>query len=45
MYQIEPEWTNKARELAHFWERYSHAHSTSISDATSFDGRALSIGV
>jgi DNA-binding PadR family transcriptional regulator len=40
MYQIEPEWTNKARELAHFWDRYSHAHSTS-----NIDDRSLSIGV
>jgi DNA-binding PadR family transcriptional regulator len=45
MYQIEPDWINKARELAHFWERYSHAHSTSTSGASSFDSRALSIGI
>jgi DNA-binding PadR family transcriptional regulator len=44
MYQIEPEWTNKATELAHFWESYSHNHSTPASATSSFDGRALSIG-
>ncbi len=29
MYRIEPEWTNKARELASFWERYADSRSSS----------------
>ncbi len=44
MYQIDPEWTNKARELAHFWDQYSHVYSTPAIGTSSFEGRALSIG-
>ena len=44
MYQIAPEWIDKARELARFWDLYSHNHSTPVAYTSSFDDRALSIG-
>jgi DNA-binding PadR family transcriptional regulator len=40
MYQIDPEWTNKAGELAYFWTQYSHPRPASIVAASSFDNRA-----
>jgi DNA-binding PadR family transcriptional regulator len=43
MYQIAPEWTAKAKELAHFWQRYSSGHPTSA-NTSAFDSRALSVG-
>jgi DNA-binding PadR family transcriptional regulator len=42
MYQIDSGWTNKARELAHFWDMYSH--STPTSGSSAFESRAVSIG-
>ena len=44
MYQIDSEWTTKARELAHFWEQYSDPDSTSSTDISSVDSQALSLG-
>jgi DNA-binding PadR family transcriptional regulator len=43
MYQIDPEWKAKAKELAHFWERYSSGHPAAA-NTSSFDSRALSVG-
>ena len=43
MYQIDPEWTAKAKELAHFWQRYSSGHPT-VKNTSAFDSRALSVG-
>jgi DNA-binding PadR family transcriptional regulator len=40
MYQIDPEWTNKATELAYFWSQYSHPRPASVITASSFDSRA-----
>jgi DNA-binding PadR family transcriptional regulator len=40
MYQIDPEWTNKATELAYFWAQYSHPRPASVITASSFDSRA-----
>jgi DNA-binding PadR family transcriptional regulator len=44
MYQIDAEWTAKARELAHFWERYSGTNPNQTASTPSFDSRTLSIG-
>jgi DNA-binding PadR family transcriptional regulator len=44
MYQIEPGWTNKAKELAYFWEQYAHARSNPPANSPAFGGnRALQI--
>jgi DNA-binding PadR family transcriptional regulator len=44
MYQINPDWRNKAAELASFWEQYSHPHSKPILYTSSFETARLSIG-
>ncbi len=42
MYQISPEWRNKATELASFWTQYSQSTPTRI--ASTIDHRSFSIG-
>jgi DNA-binding PadR family transcriptional regulator len=44
MYQISPEWRNKAEELAAFWTQYSQPHSTPTTIASTIDHRSFSIG-
>lgn len=44
MYQIAPEWISKAKELASFWQLYSHNHSTPVAYTSAFDDRPLSMG-
>jgi hypothetical protein len=44
MYQIAPDWIAKAKELAHFWERYSSGHPTTTVNTSAFDNRAFSVG-
>ena len=44
MYQIDSEWTTKARELAYFWEQYSSPPSTPAAGSSSLEGQALSLG-
>jgi DNA-binding PadR family transcriptional regulator len=44
MYQIAPDWTAKAKELAHFWERYSSGHPTTTANTSAFNNRAFSVG-
>ena len=43
MYQISPEWRNKAGELASFWNQYSQPHSTPTTIASAIDRRSLSV--
>ncbi len=43
MYQIEPDWIAKAKELAYFWVQYSHAHATPATATASFGSRALKV--
>ena len=43
MYQISPEWRNKAGELASFWNQYSQPHSTPTTIASTIDRRSLSV--
>jgi DNA-binding PadR family transcriptional regulator len=43
MYQIEPDWIAKAKELAYFWVQYSHAHATPAPATASFGSRALKV--
>ena len=44
MYQISPEWRNKAGELAFFWNQYSQPHSTPTTSTLPIDQRSFSIG-
>ena len=44
MYQISPEWRNKAAELASFWDQYSQPHSTPTTISSTIDHRSFSIG-
>ena len=44
MYQISPEWRNKASELASFWTQYSQAHSTPTKIGSTLYERSFSIG-
>ncbi len=44
MYQISPEWRNKAAELASFWTQYSQHHSTPTTIVSTIDHRSFSIG-
>ena len=40
MYQIEPDWLNKSKELAYFWVQYTHAHSNPATTTAAFGSRA-----
>ena len=44
MYQIDSEWTVKARELAYFWEQYSATNPNPAAGSATLDSRALVTG-